>query len=66
MDINIALEVAARIWCDQDYSHIVMNVDLAKKIAHLLKDEADRQSAQPANGADAESKALLTEEKSLN
>lgn len=43
MEYNTALEIAARIWCDQDYSHVVMNPELATKIAHMLMDEANNQ-----------------------
>jgi len=34
-----ALEIASRIWCDQDYSYVIMNPELARKIAHLLMRE---------------------------
>ena len=37
MNINIAREVAARIWCDPDYSHVTMNPEIAEKIAQMLK-----------------------------
>ena len=36
MDIKIAREVAARIWCDQEMSSIVMDVELVEEIAQLL------------------------------
>ena len=36
MDLTTARQIAARIWCDQDYSHVVMDVDLAEKIAIML------------------------------
>jgi hypothetical protein len=36
MDITIAREVAARIWCDQEMSSVVMDVELAEEIAQLL------------------------------
>jgi hypothetical protein len=43
MEKKIAIEVAARIWCDQEYSRYIMNPDLAYKIARMLKKEADKQ-----------------------
>jgi hypothetical protein len=43
MEYITAIGVAARIWCDQDYSHVIMNGVLAQKIARLLKKEADAQ-----------------------
>ena len=36
MDLLTARQIAARIWCDQDYSHVVMDVDLAEEIAIML------------------------------
>ena len=38
MDIKTAREVAARIWCDPDFQHIEMDVDLAEEIAQKLLD----------------------------
>jgi hypothetical protein len=46
MDTVTALGIAARIWCDQDYSSVVMNPELAERIAHLLMDEANEQLAR--------------------
>lgn len=43
MSLQTAIEVAARIWADPDYSAFVINVNLAKKIARLLMVEANRQ-----------------------
>lgn len=48
MDINIAREVAARIWCDQEMSSTVMDVELAEEIAQLL---ASRLTQRAADGA---------------
>lgn len=36
MNIETARGIAARIWCDQDYSHVTMNVEMAERIARLL------------------------------
>jgi hypothetical protein len=36
MKIEIAREVAARIWCDPKMSNTVMDADLAEEIAQLL------------------------------
>ena len=50
MDIKIAREVAARIWCDQEMSSIVMDVELAEEIAQLL---SSRPTKDAADGAKA-------------
>lgn len=39
MDIQTARGIAARIWCDPDYEHVEMNVDLAERIAVMLQEE---------------------------
>jgi hypothetical protein len=36
MDIRIAREVSARIWCDSEMSHVEMDCELAETIAQLL------------------------------
>lgn len=41
------MHVAARIWCDKEFEHIVMDTDVAMKIAKILffvanADEASR------------------------
>jgi hypothetical protein len=48
MNINTARGIAARIWCDQDYSNVIMNPDLAEKIAIMLMNEANGQVETPA------------------
>lgn len=45
-----AREVAARIWCDPEYSHVEMNPDLAMEIAELLYKDAMRQNTHKAMG----------------
>ena len=35
--------VAARIWCDPDYQHMVMNVYLCEMIAQMLFVESNKQ-----------------------
>lgn len=45
MDITIAREVAARIWCDQEMSSIVMDVELAEDIAQLLVSRLTQDAA---------------------
>jgi hypothetical protein len=45
MDINVAREVAARIWCDQEMSHIVMDTVLAEEIAQLLVSRLTQRAA---------------------
>lgn len=37
-----AREIAARIWCDPEYSHVVMDVTLADTIAEMLHAHANR------------------------
>ena len=49
MDIDKAREVAARIWCDQDYSHIIMNPILCEQIAWMLLGEANSQKKHQSN-----------------
>ena len=44
------MHIAARIWCDPEYSHIVMNSTLAEHIAELLHREASRQETFDARG----------------
>lgn len=34
--LDTCRQIAARIWCDKEYQHIVMNVDLCENIANLL------------------------------
>ena len=36
MNIETARGIAARIWCDQDFEHMEMDVDLAEEIAKKL------------------------------
>jgi len=53
IDKTTALGVAARIWGDPDYQHVIMNPELANKIACLLMDEANSQAAQQPHAVDA-------------
>ena len=48
MDIKIAREIAARIWCDQEVSSTPMDAVLAEEIAQLL---ASRLTLTPTDGA---------------
>ena len=36
MTLHTAREIAARIWCDKEMSHRVMNTALAEAIARIL------------------------------
>ena len=36
MNIRIAREVAARVWCDPEMSHLEMDCDAAEEIAQIL------------------------------
>lgn len=42
--METARQIAARIWCDPEYSHIEMNTTLAENIALLLFGENYRQA----------------------
>ena len=44
MDIQIAREVAARIWCDPEMSHLEMDCDKAEEIAQILSGRFDHIS----------------------
>jgi len=48
MDIKIAREVAARIWCDQEVSAIEMDVELAEEIAQLLASRLTKRARESA------------------
>ena len=41
--METAIGVAARIWCDQDYSHVVMDTGVAFRIAKMLHALANRE-----------------------
>jgi hypothetical protein len=41
MKLETARHIAARIWCDQEYQHIEMDVHLAEKIAVMLMNNAN-------------------------
>lgn len=41
-----AIGVAARIWCDPDYSHVVMDTGVGFEIAKILYDLANRQAEE--------------------
>ena len=47
MDKKIAIEVAARIWCDPEMSSIPMDVALAYEIAELLASRLTTASTRP-------------------
>ncbi len=36
MEMKTCLEIAARIWCDKEFSHVVMDPQAAKDIAKIL------------------------------
>ncbi len=50
MTIETAREVAARIWCDEEYEKVAMMAELAEKIAQLLLKEAEKQVARQPSG----------------
>lgn len=41
-----ALEIAARVWCDQDMAHIAMDGDAASEIARIIDDVMKRQQVR--------------------
>ena len=47
MNIETARHIAARIWCDPEYSHVQMDVDLAEKIAVMLMNNANGEVTAP-------------------
>lgn len=49
MKLETARHIAARIWCDQEYQHIEMDVNLAEKIAVMLMNNANSE-APPEEG----------------
>lgn len=54
--LEMARGIAARIWCDPDYSHVLMNERLANDIALALKEWADKNAPGPqCSGAEYES-----------
>lgn len=54
MTIETARHVAARIWCDREYSSKVMNVDLCEKIAGMLHEYANRPESKPSPSEESE------------
>jgi len=49
MDMETAIGIAARIWCDPDYEYVIMNPDLAERIAALLMNNANAINNPIAN-----------------
>ena len=45
MNIQVAREVAARIWCDPKMEDRVMDADLAEEIAQLLSSRLTKRAA---------------------
>lgn len=41
VSVETCREVAARVWCDKEYSHIVMDAKVCEKIALLLFEVAN-------------------------
>ena len=44
MDMETAIGIAARIWGDPDYEYVIMNPDLAERIAALLMNNVNTPS----------------------
>jgi len=49
VSMETCLHVAARIWCDKEFSHIVMNPDACKKIASLLFEVANHYNLEKSD-----------------
>lgn len=52
MKMETCMHVAARIWCDKEFSHVVMDTDAAIKIANILFFVANADEARRALLAD--------------
>lgn len=57
--MNTCIEVAARVWCDKAFQHVVMDRDAAMKIANILyfvanSDEARRVNALLEDSVDSQ------------
>ena len=50
MDIKIAREVAARVWCDPEMSNVVMDAEKAEAIAQILVGGPTPRAADEATG----------------
>lgn len=59
MNLPTALQIAARIWCDKEYSHVAMDVDAAVRIANILIDVYESQ--RPVDTAFVSSKKVMME-----
>jgi hypothetical protein len=46
----VALEIAARVWCDQEMRNVVMDTAAAEEIA-VVVDRVRREQGVPAAGA---------------
>jgi len=49
MKMETCIHVAARIWCDKEFQHIVMDGDAAMKIAKILYFVANSDEARRVN-----------------
>jgi hypothetical protein len=47
---TVALEIAARVWCDQEMRNVVMDTAAAEEIA-VIVDRVRREQGVPAAGA---------------
>jgi hypothetical protein len=59
MKMETCIEVAARVWCDKAFQHVVMDPEAAMKIANILffvanADEARRSNALLENPTEAQ------------
>lgn len=46
MDIITAREIAARVWCDEYFSHVPMDPEAAEEIAKILLRVSDKHEAR--------------------
>lgn len=49
MKMETCIEVAARVWCDKSFQHVVMDHDAAMKIAKILYFVANSDEARRVN-----------------
>jgi hypothetical protein len=49
MKMETCIEVAARVWCDKAFQHVVMDGDAAMKIAKILYFVANSDEARRVN-----------------
>jgi hypothetical protein len=49
ISIDTCRQIAARIWCDREYSHQVMDIDVCEEIAQILFKSANVKILKSTN-----------------